>query len=86
VTFQRGDPALHSWHGTEPVCFVWGPALVAYAVKRVVLRFGGMDLYARVLPAAAGLVISQALMVVFWNAYHLLFAPPNATVFTGVFQ
>ena len=44
------------------------------------------NLYVRVLPMAHGLIVGQALMIVFWNVYHLVLAPQNVNVFTGVFN
>jgi hypothetical protein len=85
VTFHHG-PELHTWTGTMPVNFIWGPMLIAYVIKKLILRFGGMDLYVRTIPAALGLVFSHAAVVLAWNLYHALAQPANATIFTGIFQ
>jgi hypothetical protein len=71
---------------SQPVNFIWGPMLIAYIVKRLLLRYGGMDLYVRSVPAALGLIVSQAVMIVFWNLYHAFAAPSGGSVFTGIFQ
>jgi hypothetical protein len=55
-------------------------------IKKLILRFGGMDLYVRTIPAALGLVFSHAAVVLAWNLYHALAQPANATIFTGIFQ
>jgi hypothetical protein len=82
MVLQRGGQEIE-W---TVINFIWGPMLIAYILKTLILRFGGMDLYVRVIPAALGLIVSQAVMIVFWNIYHALAAPSNVTVFTGVFQ
>jgi hypothetical protein len=69
----------------SPICFIWGPMLIAWIVKSLILRFGGMDLYVRSIPAALGLIFGHAAMIVFWNVYHLFCAPAGRAVFTGVF-
>jgi len=84
TTFQRGE--LFWREGRWPVNFIWGPFLIAFLLKKAVLRFGGMDLYSRTVPGALGLVLGHAVMVVFWNLYHALFQPANVTIFTGLFQ
>ena len=87
VMFQTGQDNLHPCYSPGPyVCFVWGPMLVAFIIKKLVLRFGGMDLYVRVTPAALGLILGQALMIVFWNVFHLIAAPENVRIFAGVFN
>jgi hypothetical protein len=87
VMFQTGMNELHPAYSAGPyVCFVWGPFLVAFIIKKLLLRLGGMDLYLRALPLALGLVTGQCVMIVFWNVYHALAQPKNMLVFTGVFN
>jgi hypothetical protein len=74
-------------HQRFPICFIWGPMLIALMIKSLVLRFGGMDLYVRIIPAALGLVFAHAVMIVVWNVYHLVVVGSGGMpVFTGVFQ
>ena len=84
VVFKHGKPFMSLV--APPINFIWGPMLIAYIIKKLILRFGGMDLYIRFQPAALGLIVSQAVVIVFWNVYHAIAAPPNVTVFTGIFQ
>lgn len=87
VVFQTGQDSLHPCYGAGPyVCFVWGPMLVAFLAKKLVLRFGGMDLYVRTIPTAFGLVLGQVLMIVAWSLYHALVQPENIGLFTGIFS
>ena len=84
VVFKFGKPFLSLVR--SPINFIWGPMLIAYLIKKILLRFGGMDLYVRFQPAGLGLIVSQAIMIVFWNIFHVVVAPPNTAIFTGVFQ
>jgi hypothetical protein len=87
VGFQTGEDALHPTYTAGPyVCFIWGPFLIAWLIKKFVLRFGGMDLYVRMIPLALGLICGQCLMIVFWNVFHAAAGPAGVPVFTGVFQ
>ena len=83
-TFQRAGQELHHLHSI-PINVVWGPILLAFVIKSLVLRFGGMDLYVRTRPAALGLIFGQAIAMVAWNIFHGL-ASPEMPLFTGVFQ
>jgi hypothetical protein len=60
--------------------------LLAYVAKSLVLRYGGMDLYTRSIPAALGLIAGQTVMIVVWNIYHAVAAPPQIAICTGIFQ
>lgn len=84
LTYHRAGEALQELHRI-PINVVWGPILIAFLLKGMVLRYGGMDLYVRSRPAALGLVFGHAMMIVAWNIYHAVFAP-GTTLFTGVFQ
>lgn len=83
-TFQRAGQELHHLH-LIPINVVWGPILLAFVIKSLVLRFGGMDLYVRSRPMALGLIFGQAITMVAWNVFHGL-ASPEMPLFTGVFQ
>jgi hypothetical protein len=88
VTVQQSGLAMgYSFWDLEKISvnFIWGPILIACVAKALVLRFGGMDLYVKMLPLAPGLIFGQAVMWVAWNVYHAVAAPGGA-VFTGVFQ
>jgi hypothetical protein len=83
-TLQRAGEA-HDDLRWIPINIVWGPVLIAFLIKSLVLRYGGMDLYVRSRPAALGLIFGQSLMIVFWNIYHAV-AAPGMPLFVGVFQ
>ena len=64
--------------------FIWGPMLIAYIAKSLILKYGGMDMYGRSIPIALGLIFGHAIMLVFWNVYHALFGPEGLIIFTGI--
>lgn len=82
VTFHGG---MGAWE-TLPMNFIWGPVLIAYIIKSLVLRFGGMDLYVRAYPAALGLIFGHAMMMVFWSVYHAAADPPQIEIFAGLIR
>lgn len=84
LTLQRAGETLHDLR-VIPINVVWGPILIAFLIKGLILRYGGMDLYVRSRPVALGLIFGHALMIVAWNIYHAV-ASPGMTLFTGVFQ
>jgi hypothetical protein len=49
---------------------LWGPMLVAWLIKRTIIRYGGMKLYRRLLPIFLGMILGTLLMYVFWNVAH----------------
>lgn len=86
VMMQTGNDSLHSVYTAGPyVSFIWGPMFIAFLIKKMLLRFGGMDMYVRAIPAAWGLVVGHCLMIVGWSLYHVLAAPENVTLFPGIF-
>lgn len=64
--------------------FIWGPMLIAYVIKSVILKYGGLDLYGRSIPLALGLIFGHMIMLFIWNVYHALASPEALTIFTGI--
>ncbi|HEX5322801.1 MAG TPA: DUF6785 family protein [Capsulimonadaceae bacterium] len=60
------------------ICGVWGlsmivmPLFLAWAVKTVVLRYGGLNLYRRAVPVAYGMILGEFVMAVFWAILSIL--------------
>jgi hypothetical protein len=86
VYFQKADFIGNSDYYYLTVNFVWGPVLIAWILKSLVLRFGGMDLYIKTSPVALGLITGHCVMIFVWNVYHAVFSPPNMMVFLTLFQ
>ncbi len=62
--------ALMQSNTVKYVHLLWGPFLVAWFVKRTVIRYGGMKLYHKLLPLFLGMIFGQLLMIVFWTGHH----------------
>lgn len=52
--------------------YYWLPLLVAWAVKGLILRYGGRRAYRQWAPFFVGLVLGEYLMGAFWGLYQLL--------------
>ncbi len=77
--------ALHSrlpWWPLHPVGYalsctftlqwLWCPLFVVWAVKTLILRYGGIRLYRRGIPLAVGLILGDYAMTAFWALLGLL--------------
>ncbi len=53
------------------VSFLWGSALVAWVIKGLVVKFGGMNAYKRAKPLFTGLVIGAVFAIFAWNMVDL---------------
>lgn len=50
---------------------IWGSALLAWLIKRVVVKYGGMNVYKQAKPLFVGLIVGSVLAVFFWNMADL---------------
>jgi hypothetical protein len=55
------------------MCVFWFPALVAWLVKVVITRYGGLKAYLKLRPLFLGLIFGEFLMAVFWTLISFLF-------------
>jgi hypothetical protein len=54
---------------TPSLDYLWMPFLLAWAVKSVVLRYGGMKLYRRLMPFFLGLILGDYVVPLLWAMY-----------------
>ncbi|MBI2300489.1 MAG: hypothetical protein HYU66_16370, partial [Armatimonadetes bacterium] len=54
---------------TNSLDYLWLPFLLAWAVKSVVLRYGGMKVYRRMLPFFLGMILGDYVVPLFWALY-----------------
>jgi len=71
-------PLAASWS----IHLMWLPMLVAWLIKLVVLRYGGLGLYRRVLPLFLGLILGQAVVGCGWTLVGLVTGHPYYNVLT----
>jgi len=78
--------ARYTWWPLAPLGFAlsgswsmivfWFPIFVAWILKSVLLRYGGMKVYMRLKPLFLGLILGEFSQAVLWAAEHL--AHPGA--------
>jgi hypothetical protein len=56
---------------------LWMPMLLAWVVKVLVLRYGGLGLYRRVLPLCYGVIIGECVAGSLWTIVGILFGVPT---------
>jgi hypothetical protein len=53
---------------------IWGSALLAWIIKRLIVKYGGMNVYKQAKPLFVGLIVGSVLAVFFWNMLDLGFS------------
>ena len=57
--------------------YAWMPLLIAWAIKLVILRYGGLRLYRRVLPFFFGLILGEFVVGSLWTLAGIAFNIPT---------
>ena len=57
---------------TPSLDYLWMPFLVAWAIKSMVLRWGGMKLYRQLMPFFLGLILGDYVVPLLWALYGTL--------------
>lgn len=65
--YTTHEPALK-----EETTVLWGSAFVAWLIKFLVVKYGGMNAYKEAKPFFIGLVIGAVFCVFFWNSLDLI--------------
>jgi hypothetical protein len=71
TNYPKGLPPGGSAEGLTDRTLVWGSALVAWGVKRLLVNYGGMTLYKRTKPFFTGLILGSVAAIFLWNVLHL---------------
>ena len=82
TTFLAAMRAAFAWWPLHPLAYAvspswtmhvfWFPCMVAWAAKFVILRYGGMRLFARARPFFLGLVLGEFGMAVLWTLFSFI--------------
>jgi len=56
---------------------LWLPALISWATKAIVLKYGGLKLYRRVLPFFLGLILGDFVVGGFWDILSMVIDTPT---------
>lgn len=55
---------------------IWVAALIAWGIKTLILRYGGMKLYRATRPLFLGMILGEFAVAVFWTTMNALFDTP----------
>lgn len=69
-------PAGYALSMTFGVDYFWMCLLIAWAIKSLVLRYGGYKLYRRVLPVCYGILLGEYVVGAFWSVLSLFLRRP----------
>jgi len=67
--------------GTPAARFIWVPFLVGWLMKLVVLRYGGLSLYRRLIPFVLGVIVGDNVSPAVWGAYGAITGRPTYQFF-----
>lgn len=70
-------PLGYALCGTWTMMVFWFPCLVAWLLKMVILRYGGMRLYTRLRPMFLGMVLGEFTAAVLWTVPSLFWRTPT---------
>jgi hypothetical protein len=56
---------------------LWMPLTIAYLVKLAVLRYGGLNVFQRLIPGAVGLILGEFVMGSFWTIFGIIKQVPT---------
>ena len=64
--YYKGDPTLSAGDGS----WLWGSALVAWLIKKLIVKYGGMNSYKRAKPFFIGLIVGSLACLFVVNLVH----------------
>ena len=74
-------PIGYALSSSWAIHLVWLPLLIAWALKGITMRYGGLRLYKWFLPFFLGLILGDCVMGSIWALYGLLFNIPTYNFF-----
>jgi len=74
-------PVAYALSASWSIHLVWVPMLIAWLVKILVLRYGGLRFYRRVLPLFFGLILGECMVGCAWPLIGLIFNVPSYNFF-----
>jgi hypothetical protein len=69
-------PLAYALSASWTLIVFWFPCFVAWLVKTLILRYGGMRLYVRMRPFFLGMILGEFGMAVFWAVVSWIFNAP----------
>ncbi len=74
-------PVAYALSASWSIHLVWMPMLIAWVIKILVLRYGGLRFYRRVVPFFFGLIIGESIVGCAWPLVGLIFDVPSYNFF-----
>jgi hypothetical protein len=65
-------PAGYALSMNFGIDYFWTCLVIAWALKSLVLRYGGYNLYRRLLPLMYGVIIGEYCIGAFWSAWSVI--------------
>lgn len=56
---------------------LWLPMFIAWSIKLIILRYGGLRLYRRALPFFLGIILGECIVGSFWTIWGIVFKLPS---------
>ena len=76
-TRTRAKPFVRRWgRGRD---YVWLPILIAWLLKVLVLRYGGLRTHANLIPFMCGLILGEFVVGSFWSSLSVILERPMYT-------
>ena len=70
-------PVAYALSASWSIHLVWMPMLIAWIVKALVLRYGGLRLYRQALPLFYGLILGESVIGCGWPIVGLITGMPT---------
>ena len=70
-------PLAYAVSSSWAMNYCWMPLLIAWAVKLILLRYGGLRLYQRALPFFFGLILGEFIVGSLWTLFGIAFHVPT---------
>ncbi|MCL6519465.1 MAG: hypothetical protein K6T99_06495 [Armatimonadetes bacterium] len=70
-------PIGYAISGSWSMNLVWLPLFIAWLLKSLILRFGGLKTYRWAIPFFLGLILGQCVVGSFWSIYGIIFKIPT---------
>jgi hypothetical protein len=74
-------PVAYALSASWSINWVWMPMLIAWVIKSLVLRYGGLALYRRALPLFFGLILGECIPGCTWSLIGMIFHVPSYSFF-----
>ncbi|TVR50893.1 MAG: hypothetical protein EA425_08755 [Puniceicoccaceae bacterium] len=71
IYYGWASPYFKGDAGTGGATWVWGSVLVAWILKKLIIKYGGMNTYKAAKPFFIGLVVGSVLAIFAWNVLDL---------------